>query len=622
MKVEDRYESFRAEIASRLFDGKDPGAIVSTKMCGDSHLHGEAVTGIETESGQVIYYKPRDCRSTELLGRLTSLIFGKNMVPDQILCDGFAFQKSVKVKNPESDRDRISYYRQLGQLESLFLALGSTDMHRENIVCATDTPVVIDTETLLSSRVEGLGGAGDFMSAYADVFPSYSISAGESMVLPRFYSLHQTSPLFFGSEVMGDELKDAFLDGFVDGYRRIIGMKGKIASILDEYDDMPIRYLLRSTVTYAMISFAYRTCKSDDERSAVLKRLEKGMSKSELERWKNVLTWERDAMIEGDIPYFSLCIGSSDLYGDVGKKVLIPRYLEKSPKEYAIFRMEKMGERDLSVQCAYIRASLCHADGWTEDESASHEDVVPEPLEKDVAVSEVEETLKRLWSERIVLPEGALLFHVPMIQGRMGSLFGLAEGFPGVGVFLHECASSSIMGEGARRMALDMAGGVFTSMCLFAEHLLSGFSYGTEERTLKRLFGGTFDIKDGLAGFLWSLERMKNLDENRSERILCGFRSWNIDFSFPEHRLYEASTEELDILECGRAALAASLLESNVEEAGIILARVYGQKKNSGCYRIFEKGRREYFLPAFLRGSTGIAYVMLHYAEKLAEKGK
>jgi hypothetical protein len=44
------------------------------------------------------------------------------------------------------------------------------------------------------------------------------------------------------------------------------------------------------------------------------------------------------------------------------------------------------------------------------------------------------------------------------------------------------------------------------------------------------------------------------------------------------------------------------------------------RKKETGCYQVFQRGRKQYFLPAFLRGSTGIAWVMLRYAENVLDE--
>ncbi len=59
----------------------------------------------------------------------------------------------------------------------------------------------------------------------------------------------------------------------------------------------------------------------------VLKRLEKGLSESELVRWKNVLEWERQAIVEGDIPFFWIVAGQHGLYGDIGSDPIIPGFM-------------------------------------------------------------------------------------------------------------------------------------------------------------------------------------------------------------------------------------------------------------------------------------------------------
>ena len=83
---------------------------------------------------------------------------------------------------------------------------------------------------------------------------------------------------------------------------------------------------------------------------------------------------------------------------------------------------------------------------------------------------------------------------------------------------------------------------------------------------------------------------------------------------------------DTDVLEGGNVGLAYALLrEAETKdgfsdplwEAGRILCRTVRRKTEAGCYRVFPSGRKQYFLPAFLRGTTGIAWVMLRYAELL-----
>ena len=93
----------------------------------------------------------------------------------------------------------------------------------------------------------------------------------------------------------------------------------------------------------------------------------------------------------------------------------------------------------------YIRASLRHIDGWTEPAAqflrvpVIEPKSLPAPLPKEIAVSEAVEALHTLWEERVPLSGGRSLWHVP-VDGKTRSLFGLARGFSGVGVFCRAAA--------------------------------------------------------------------------------------------------------------------------------------------------------------------------------------
>lgn len=98
------------------------------------------------------------------------------------------------------------------------------------------------------------------------------------MVLPRFYAYMQRSPLLPGEGCSVEGNEDRFLSGFEEGYRKTCKNREDISRILDWYADIPLRDLLRSTAVYAAVGMSYREAKTEDEKEAVFKRLEKGLS--------------------------------------------------------------------------------------------------------------------------------------------------------------------------------------------------------------------------------------------------------------------------------------------------------------------------------------------------------
>ena len=626
--MEKRFEAYRREIEEIFFGGEPCGEIVGTKGTGDMHLHGEAVTRITASCGKNIFYKPRDGRSTELLGELCLLLFGENMVPGQIAGDGFCFQKEVEIRVP-SDAEMPDYYARLGKLAALFYALGSTDMHNGNVVPCGASPVVVDTETLLCAKVEGVGGTGEFSVDYGEVFPDYAMSVGESMVLPRFFAYHQTSPLYLAESASSDRASSAgtqledpfaegawarfspdmrllmemvFSDGFSEGYKTICDKQSEVFSILDRYRDIPLRYLLRSTQSYAMKIFRYAMARDDAGREKVLESLKKGLSESDIRRWAKVLEWERACILEKDIPYFWLSSGGRDLMGEVTGEPLIRNYLEISPIEYAKWRIGRMSSTDLSVQRSYIHASLSHFDFWksTVPDGPSE---APE-LSVSEAVAEVEEAIRSLWEERIPISEGRVLWHTPLLNGKVGCLFGVGEGFSGVAVFLSACAASPLIKGKYHDMAEEMAEACFRDMTSFAGYLLEKYPKGTEERILSRRFNGDFGFADGLSGLLWAMD-ICGREKEKTAAICSAFRAWGIGYD--KEKMDAAFRSALSELPAGTEDLS---------KAGRILGEIRARKRKNGSYQVFRKNRHGYFLPAFLRGSTGIAYVMLKYAER------
>ncbi len=682
---------YRDMIGRQFFAGRDPGEIKTITETGDRHVRGEAVSKIETLAGLTLFYKPRDCRSTLLLGDITVLLFGVRMTPEQITGEGFAFQKAVE-KADAADMDMDAYAERLGQLTAVFYMLGSTDMHNGNVIPSKMGPVVIDTETVLSAGAEGVGGAGEFSVDYGAVFPELLTSVGECMVLPRFFGLMQTSPLYpFGAEPEAERIGgDAFIAGFTNGYHRILEKREEILRILDRYSEVPFRYLLRSTQSYAAKLRKLEKAKSETETEEVFRSLEKGLSEADIRRWAPVLRWEKECLQKGEIPYFCLVAGEKALYGDPSRDALIPEYLSESPIAFAKRRMNRMNEADLAVQTAYIRAGLRHVDYWkTESDRSKQADACKEASERkkqekhcgtefiqhddseekrdsacvltsEEAIHEVTETIRLLWEERIPLADGCLLWHTPMIRGRVGSLFGLAEGFAGTAVFLRACATSDrITGEPAE-LAKKMANGAFRALAAFGEYLINTYSAadtGTyasgseessqvsaatplEERVISRQFNGGFDFRDGLSGYLWALRYCRDEDPERAGRILESPLFHTEELHYEERRMQDAwdkllreaeenaaktaqyANEETlplimtDCLESGNAGYAARLLSENkTEEAGVLLKKMLDRKKREGNYRVFHPMRHQYFLPAFLRGTTGISYIYLLYID-------
>ena len=634
-----RYEKLRRRAAAELFGGTDPGTIVKSAGAGDMH-HSDCVQRIETASGAVLYYKPRDCRCSDLLGEINRLLFGHPMTPEQVCGEGYAFQKAVGRMLPAGRQEREDFYTMMGKLTAVFYALGSTDMHAENVIPSGAVPFVVDTETLLCPLVYGFGGAGDFSRDYADVFPELGMSVGESMVLPRFYAKIQKSPLMIDGSPISGECEKKFEQGFKEGCRAVMRHGAQICAILDRYAGIPIRFLTRSTAGYYRLIILYKNARNDEERETILKRLEKGLNSSDLKRWSGIIGCERKSIANGDIPCFCIRAGETCLRSGSGD-IAAEGFAALSPIQNAKQRIARMNEKDLAMQCSYLSAAILHTDAWIGAPTVKSGDggqplsaraaglETVQPLSAEAAMSEAIQALHLLDEEKIPADGGRIFWHAPLITGKAPSLYGLAEGFSGTAYFCQALSASALAGDREKRLAAELAKGCFADMKAFGTYLIEHYRTPATERDISRRFEGGFGFADGLAGYLWVLTHFAGLYPETVQRIMAGLERFQIADTFQSEMQCFFQTDVSaeygnDTLSDGAARCAAADLvrysggdEGALREAGIILSGIRQHRLQNGSYTLFHKNRRQYFLPSFLRGSLGIAHIMLRYAELL-----
>ncbi|MBR5089292.1 MAG: DUF4135 domain-containing protein, partial [Ruminiclostridium sp.] len=472
-------------------------------------------------------------------------------------------------------------------------------------------------------------GAGDFSRDYGEVFPELGMSVGESMVLPRFYGKRQKSPLILGDSLIPDDCTEAFERGSAEGYRAVAAHIADIGDVLDRYADIPIRFLTRSTQSYYRFIMLYRNARNDEEREVVLRRLENGLKPEELLKWKGIVECERESIVNGDIPYFSIRAGETCLRSGDSGDVAVKEFAAVSPIDNAKKRIARMNEKDLAVQCSYIRAAILHTDAWVSAPAIKTTADI-RPLTGNEALSEAVQALHCLDEEKIAADGGRLLWHAPLVTGIMPSLYGLAEGFSGIAYFCNAMSASPIAPDNEKRLAAKLADGCFADMKAFGEYLSEHYRTPASEHEIYRRFEGGFGFTDGLAGLLWVLVHFRDTAPDAVDRILQEFESRNIPDSFSDEMQRFRSTDadklcDNDTLFDGEARRAAVYLaryadgdEKALGKAGEILAEIREHRLQNGTYTLFAGNRRQYFLPAFLRGSTGIAHIMLRYAELLS----
>ena len=368
----------KEEISSRFFAGRPIARVIGLSSGGaDMHRHGRTVMGVKTDAG-TCFYKPHDCGLDAFYHELVSAWFSDcTIAADVIEGDGYAFVTELTHSEVDEEKDIAVFYRNFGRLTALFHALGSTDMHQENIMSCGVRPSCLDIETLLYAKP-----AGSAASSEKKVLPfppslDYSNSVARSGVLPfRIHRGGLLSPLYADSESVKcmprfqgrtysiEGYETVFLEGFRDGYFRMLRHREEIKRMLENHRNATIRQILRNTMYYYfMRSKLFRPDALSDakQRDEVLRQLRIPYEFYGAEVKELVVNYEAQCILGGDIPYFCAALDGHALCGEDVGQVVQENYLEKSAKEYMYEHIGRLSEAEEVFEEDYIRNSLRHA---------------------------------------------------------------------------------------------------------------------------------------------------------------------------------------------------------------------------------------------------------------------
>lgn len=151
-----------------------PGRLTAVDCSfGDPHGGGRRVARVRV-GDDTVFYKCRDFGPDRMLRELVDAVSTHGdvdlVLPTFLERNGYGWQQCIRGDSlPSGDDPARRFHRRLGQLVALFGAVGTTDMHVENIVAHGEYPVPIDVETLLHPTTERLGDTGDHNDLLAAV---------------------------------------------------------------------------------------------------------------------------------------------------------------------------------------------------------------------------------------------------------------------------------------------------------------------------------------------------------------------------------------------------------------------------------------------------------------------
>lgn len=386
------------KIQNSLNDGKPLGKIASIEFsAGDTHNKGKSVSKLlfhYNDEEKIIVYKPRnlviDAQFNRFLEWVNKSDIGVNVGQFKTvkLCSSehSGWMEYIINAPCQEEQQLQDYYVKTGALLCLLYTLSASDLHCENLIACGDSPVIIDSETIIQpkrlcklesdrsskvmdiitqsvkslailptyiynrkeDRVMEVGGLGGNQGQYSAYKSNYIDGAKSDCIKieKRFarMDMEKNNPMI-GKKVINaaDYLQD-IQKGFMDTYYWILLHKDEYMNMLKEtFKDTENRVLYRATrVYYNLLDVSYHPdlLSDKEDRYVYMHRLMMGRVGNEVGKQ------EIDSLMDGDIPLF--CTNSS-LLNEEQKEIF-----EYSAIENAINKINQMSELDLARQNTII----------------------------------------------------------------------------------------------------------------------------------------------------------------------------------------------------------------------------------------------------------------------------
>jgi type 2 lantibiotic biosynthesis protein LanM len=665
-----RLAADQEEIWKHFQTGKDNaqtamGQVVEVQPnLSDAHNEGRTVTGIRFASGLGLIYKPKELRLEEVYFHLLSWINETGtLLPLKTLKlitrTSYSWVEYVEPAPCLDQEEAQRYYRRAGMLLCLLYTLEATDCHLENLIAAGEHPVLVDLETLMHHRARDLrlesGAAflaGDMYRnsvLRTHLLPQWQMPGMEfdpsglggvagqeiklrtlkwretntdSMELGYAYDKFQQKniPALNGVTLSPTDYLEDMIAGFQEMYHFLIDHREALLttdSPLAALAGQHVRFIFRDTRVYFSILNKLlnpKFLRDGADYSIELDILSRAYLwlDSKPYFW-SVLQAEKEAMENGDIPYFTTPANSDALV--MNSVEVVKDYFLEPSYDLVVARLKGLNEKDLDRQIGFIRGSITtlvagKSPGAVPPEKVDLDLEAMVPLSQEELLEQALAIAKTFQDQAIRSADGsaswlALGFLAETERYRLQPLsYELHSGSCGIALFL-AAVERATGGAGFRSLAL-------AAMQPLRERLLSGHKTSPAKIARQLGLGGV----TGLGSIVYSLTKIsqllgdtESLEDARSVASLITYQSI-------------AGDKKLDVVFGSAGAILGLLaLHQCTADAGVLeQATACGQHLlqnrtvSSTGYRAWATSD-EKMLTGFSHGAAGIAYSLLRLYE-------
>ncbi|SFJ59580.1 type 2 lanthipeptide synthetase LanM family protein [Thermoflavimicrobium dichotomicum] len=398
----------REAIANHFCNGEDLGTLTHLNTgISDAHKGGKHVAILTFSNGLKIVYKPRplkvDVQFQQLLKWYNDL--KQDGLPLYIMkvmdCGEYGWTEFIEYRGCSSEEEIERFYQRIGQQLALLYAINAIDFHNENLIAHGEHPVLVDLETLFNqysfpTNIEAtaydvclkmlnqsvlatnlLPAISFYNDAEGFGINIAGIGNEENQIYPKKIALVQgnqtdqmqvvrdyktieashNSPTLNGERIELIKYYDQIIIGFEQGYQLLSQNKEELKKQVLLFSDIKVRQLIRPTHRYSsLLHISYHPDYLQDglDREMLLGKL--WLDVEAFPELKAVIPSEKEDMLEGDIPYFTMKPSEPHLWDS--RDQCIPHYYRESCIEKVIRKIENLCQEDYEKQLQIIKLSM------------------------------------------------------------------------------------------------------------------------------------------------------------------------------------------------------------------------------------------------------------------------
>lgn len=382
-------------------------------LCSDRHNGGRSVQILTLSCGCRCVYKPRPVAMERAFQELLTWCNRQDDVPQQqrslqVLDRGpYGWMEYVEA-GPCTKREEVAlFFERAGMLMALVHLLRGNDCHRENLIAASQWPVLVDGETLLTAKLrpdlldslQQPDAEDDYSALQSGFLPCWDLiynrggqalgvdvsalshpePSTEKQRRPGWHfvntdAMHQglipvddagctNLPMLTGQHQMPEDFLPELLRGFEGAHHFLRRSRQKLLapeSPLQEFRDCSARYLFRVTRLYDDLiarSVSPTNLRCPLTRSLHLDQLALAYLEGPASRQLvPLLRNELEALEDLDIPY--LQVSTTERHLRSGDRLLVENAFVMAPFTAMKHALEQLDEQDLQRQLQLIRGSF------------------------------------------------------------------------------------------------------------------------------------------------------------------------------------------------------------------------------------------------------------------------